>query len=143
MSEGGREGGREREKETSKRERERVTCVQCGADCQRLVVKALEGTAAEQRVEAMEVGGCGSVEQCLEALNQELEGKDRRASYVCSMAFVLPDGRSVAVEDHLSGKLVWPPRCVCLSASECGREVRECGRRGSSFLVCGRYSGHV
>lgn len=44
-------------------------------------------------------------------VNARLGGNpNRRASFVCVLALVFPDGREACFEGRVSGRLVWPPR---------------------------------
>lgn len=93
----------------------RATGRACLADTAVLSVNALQGApglAAGQLVR--EAGGWEGarelLNQRLTAANEHEKTVDKRAEYVCAMCWVLPDGRSVTVRDHLSGKIVWPPR---------------------------------
>ena len=93
----------------------RATGRACLADTAVLSVNALQGApglAAGQLVR--EAGGWDGarelLNQRLNAANEHDGTVDRRAEYICTMCWVLPDGRSATVRDLLSGKIVWPPR---------------------------------
>lgn len=38
------------------------------------------------------------------------DNPNRRASFICALAVVWPDGREVVVEGKVTGDIVWPPR---------------------------------
>ena len=46
----------------------------------------------------------------VETLLQEIDGTDRSARFVSTLAVVWPDGHEEVFEGSVEGKLVWPPR---------------------------------
>jgi len=83
------------------------------ADDSGLVVPALDGAPGIHSARWAEVEGRRDFTHAMgrvhEALAQQSAGP-WRAHFTCALCLAWPDGKTVAVEGRIEGRLVWPPR---------------------------------
>ncbi len=92
----------------------RASCMLALADDSGLAVEALDGepgifSARWAGPEKDFYVAMKKVEQALGAQGAT-KPKDRRASFICALSLVWPDGHEETFEGKVSGTLIWPPR---------------------------------